>query len=49
MVSVPVNTQNKPVEYLTRKFAINHNLPTFEFNMLISFRVCLARYFPSIF
>ena len=29
MVSVPVNTQNKPVEYLTRKFAINHNLPTF--------------------
>jgi hypothetical protein len=28
MVSIPVNSQRAPVEYLTRKFAINYNLPT---------------------
>lgn len=28
MVTIPVNSQKKPVEYLTRKFAINYNLPT---------------------
>lgn len=27
MVTIPVNTQTKPVEYLVRKFAINHGLP----------------------
>lgn len=27
-INIPVNSQQKPVEYLTRKFAINYNLPT---------------------
>ena len=27
-MDIPVGSQNKPVEYLTRKFSINYNLPT---------------------